>query len=105
MITRWHVRLEVARDDDGPLSDEGIRELTRLLTESGAQPVLTRGDSGTVFVQVTVDAKNDQVAKGEAENVLRARAQEVWTALRLPPFTIAFIDATQDDDPSPPATG
>lgn len=100
MVSRWLVRLELARDDNGSLSDEGIRELTRQLTEDGAMAVLDAGESGTVLVQLTVDAKNDRAARSAAESMLRARAQEVWTALRLPPFTITFVEATRAVEPT-----
>ena len=93
MITRWLVRLELARDDDGSLGDEGIRELTRLLTENGTLPVLSSGDAGTVLVQMTIDAKDDRAARAAAETMLRDRAHEVWTALGLPPFTVTFVEA------------
>ncbi len=42
MVKAWLVRLRLARDDGGPLSDEGIRELTDLLTKKRVFPVLTR---------------------------------------------------------------
>jgi len=93
MVKKWLVRLELARDDDGPLNDEGIGELTDRLTEDLGQPVLTRGDSGTVLVQMTLDATNESAARAAAESMLRDRAQEVWLALGLPPFTITFVDA------------
>jgi hypothetical protein len=32
MVKPWLVRLELARDDGGSLSEDGIRELTDLLT-------------------------------------------------------------------------
>ena len=95
MVKTWLVRLELARDDNGPLSDEGVGELTARLTEDLGQPVLTRGDSGTVLVQVTLDAKTDRAARSTAEQILRYGANKVWLALGLPPFTIAFLDATE----------
>jgi hypothetical protein len=95
MVKTWAVRLELARDDDTSLSDEGIDALTQLLAEQHAKPVLTRGDSGTVFVQVTVDARDDMAARAAAEGMLRDDANTVWAALGLPPFTIAFVDATE----------
>jgi hypothetical protein len=97
MVKEWLIRLELARDDDGPLSDEGIDALTRLLAEgdANAQPVLTRGDSGTVLVQLTLDAKDAMAARSAAELILRAGASTVWSARGLPPFTIAFVDATE----------
>ena len=80
MIKTWRVRLELARDDDGSLSDEGIAALTDLLAENHVKPVLTRGDSGTVLVQVTLDAKNDMAARSAAERMLREGATTVWSA-------------------------
>jgi hypothetical protein len=95
MVKTWLVRLELARDDDGSLSDEGVDALTRLLAEDQVQPVLTRGDSGTVLVQMTLDARDDMAARSAAERMLREGANRVWSALGLPPFTIAFLDATE----------
>jgi hypothetical protein len=95
MVKRWLVRVELARDDDGSLSDEGIEALARLLAEGHAKPVLTRGDSGTVFVQMTLDARDARAARSEAEHMLREGAHSAWSALGLPPFTIAFVDATE----------
>ncbi len=93
MVKPWRVRLELARDDDGQLSDEGVAELTERLTEDLGQPVLSRGDSGTVLVQMTLEATNESAARAAAERMLRDRAQAVWVALGLPPFTITFVDA------------
>jgi hypothetical protein len=101
MITRWLVRLELARDDGGSVSDEGIRELTRLLTQNGALPVLRRGDAGTVLVQMSIDANSDRAARAAAESTLRDRAYEVWAALGLPPFTITFVEAQREGGPRP----
>jgi hypothetical protein len=95
MVTSWLVRLELARDDDGSLSDDGIDALTRQLAEGNVKPVLTRGDSGTVLVQMTLDARDDVGARYAAEHMLRDGANRVWSALGLPPFTIAFVDATE----------
>jgi len=95
MVKTWMVRLELARDDDGSLSDEGIDALTSLLANDQAKPVLSRGESGTVLVQVTLDAKTDRAARSTAEQILRDGANKVWSALALPPFTIAFLDATE----------
>ena len=95
MVKTWLVRLELARDDDGPLNDEGIDELTDRLTEDLGQPVLTRGDSGTVLVQMTIEAANDVGARAAAERLLRDRAHELWATLSLPPFTITFVEATK----------
>jgi hypothetical protein len=96
MIKSWVVRLELARDDDGSLSDDGIGPLTRLLAEEHVKPVLARGDSGTVLVQVTLDARDDRAARSMAEHMLRDGANRVWSALKLPPFTIVFLDATDN---------
>jgi hypothetical protein len=96
MVKTWQVRLELARDDDGSLSDEGLGALTDLLAEKQAKPVLTRGESGTVLVQMTLDARDEMAARSAAEATLRGSANTVWSALGLPPFTISFVDATQD---------
>jgi hypothetical protein len=96
MVKTWLVRLELARDDDGSLSDEGIDALTDLLAEDHVKPVLTRGDSGTVLVQVTLDARDEMAARSAAEHLLRDGANTVWSAQGLPPFTIAFVDVTED---------
>jgi hypothetical protein len=93
MITPWLVRLEVARDDDGPLSDEQLSELSDVLGAYQMHPLLSRGESGTVRVQVTVQATNDQAARSAAERMLSDRAYEVWATHGLPPFTITFIEA------------
>jgi hypothetical protein len=95
MVKTWLVRLELARDDDGSLSEEGVDALTRLLAEEHANPVLTRADSGTILVQMTVEGRDDRTAKSAAEHMLRDGAYTVWSALGLPPFTIAFVDATE----------
>lgn len=96
MVKTWLIRLELARDDNGPLSDEGVGELTDRLTDDLGRPVVTRGDSGTVLVQMTLDATNEWTARAAAESMLRDRAQQVWVALGLPPFTITFVDARQE---------
>jgi len=95
MVKTWLVRLELARDDDGSLSDEGIGALTDLLAEDHVKPVLTRGDSGTVVVQVTLDARDEMAARSAAEHMLRTGANTVWSARGLPPFTIAFVGVTE----------
>jgi hypothetical protein len=95
MVKTWLVRLDLARDDDGSLSDEGIDALTQVLAEGNVKPVLTRGDSGTVLVQMTVDARDERAARSAAEHMLREGANNVWSALGLPPFTIAFLDVTE----------
>jgi NADPH-dependent 2,4-dienoyl-CoA reductase/sulfur reductase-like enzyme len=95
MIKTWVIRLELARDDNGLLSDDGIETLTRLLAEGNGRPVLTRGDSGSVYVQMTLEARDDMAARSAAERMLRDGANAVWLAQGLPPFTITFVDATQ----------
>jgi hypothetical protein len=95
MVKTWLVRLELARDDDGALSDEGVDALTDLLAEEHLKPVLSRGDSGTVLVQVTIDARDDMAARSAAEHTLRDGANTVWSARGLPPFTIAFVDVSE----------
>ena len=95
MDKTWLVRLELARDDDGSLSDEGVDSLTHLLAEDNVQPAITRGDSGTVNVQMTLEARDDMAARSAAERMLREGANKVWSALGLPPFTIVFLDATE----------
>ena len=76
MVKAWLVRLQLARDDGGSLSDEGIRELTDLLTQNRVFPVLTRPDSGTVLVQMMVDATNDMAARAAAAGMLGDRRSE-----------------------------
>ena len=95
MIKTWTVRLELARDDNGALSDEGLDTLRGLLNQGNVKPELTRGDSGTVLVRMTIDARDDMAARSSAERALRDGANTVWSALGLPPFTIAFVGATQ----------
>jgi hypothetical protein len=95
MVKTWLVKLELARDDDGSLSEEGIEALAQVLSENHVSPVLTRGDSGTVLVGMTLDAGDQVGAKSAAEHVLRDGANTVWAALQLPPFTIAFVEATE----------
>ncbi len=95
MVKTWLVRLQLSRDDDGSLSDQGIEALTQLLAEDKASPIVTRGDSGTVLVQVTLQARDDRAARSAAEQALRDGATKVWSSLGLPPFTIAYIDATE----------
>ena len=95
MVKSWEVRLELARDDDAPLSDEAIDALTDLLTEDQAEPVVTQGELGSVIVQMTVDARNEIAARSAAEHILRKGADTVWAARGLPPFTIAFVHATE----------
>jgi hypothetical protein len=95
MVKTWLVRLELARDDDGSLSDEGIDELTQLLAKDHVKPVLTRGDSGTVLVQMTLDARDVMAARSAANQILRDGANAVWSELGLPPFTITFLDVTE----------
>jgi hypothetical protein len=95
MIKTWLLRLELARDDNGLLSDDGIDALTRLLVEGNGKPVVTRGDSGTVLIQMTLQARDDMAARSAAERMLRDGANTVWLAQGLPPFTITFVDATE----------
>jgi hypothetical protein len=95
MVKTWVVRLELARDDDGSLSDEGLGALKDLLAEERLKPVLGRGDSGTVLVQLTLDGKDDMAARSAAEHMLRDGANTVWAARGLPPFTIAFVDVSE----------
>jgi hypothetical protein len=95
MVKTWAVRLELARDDDGALSDDGVEALVHLLEKEHVSPVVTRGESGTVVVQVTIEARDDMAARSAAEQTLRDGANTVWSAMGLPPFTIAFLDATQ----------
>jgi hypothetical protein len=98
MVRTWVVALELARDDGGSLSDEGIAELTELLTKGGVAPVISRPDPETVLVQISVDARNEAEARGAAESGLRDGAHSVWSALGLPPFTIAFQEAKLQGD-------
>lgn len=95
MVGWWVVRLGLARDDRGSLNDQEIRELTDMLIEHRVLPVLTRGESGTVLVQMTIEAANDAGARAAAERLLRDRAHELWVTLSLPPFTITFVQATK----------
>jgi hypothetical protein len=96
MITAWQVSLQLARDDGGSLSDDGIRQLTDRLTDDGVLPVLFRPHSGTVVVRMRIDASSDRSARSAAEILLQDRAHDVWVALGLPPFTITFVDARQE---------
>ena len=98
MIKTWRVRLELARDDDGPLSDEGVDALTHLLAEDDLKPVVTRGEMGAVVVQMTLDSRDDQAVRSVAEHMLHDHASTVWSTLGLPPFTITFVDATEGAD-------
>jgi hypothetical protein len=92
MVKAWLVWLELARDDGGSLSDEGIAELVARLTEDGVKPELKRQGPGTIVARLTVDAMNDQEARSAAESTLSDRAHQVWSALGLPPFTITFVE-------------
>jgi hypothetical protein len=103
MIKAWRVRLELARDDDGVLDDEGIDALTEMLAKEHVRPELSHGDRGTVLVQMTIDARDDMAAKSAAEGVLRQAANSVWSARGLPPFTIAFVDALESPREAPRA--
>lgn len=94
MIKDWLVSIEVARDDNGPLSDEGTAQLTALLTDSGAQPILSQSKDGTVLVSMTARGRNEFEARSTAEKALRDAANVVWSTLSLPPFTITFVEAS-----------
>lgn len=98
MIKPWRVSLELGRDDGAPLSDEGIGRLTQLLTGDRIRPVIAPGDSGAVVAQLTIEATNDMAARSAAEAMLRDRANTVWTALGLPPFTIAFVGIEEEGE-------
>ena len=98
MVKPWLVWLELARDDGAPLSDEGITELTDLLTQDGVKPELNRKGPGTMAIRLTLPATNDMAARSAAEETLRDRAQQVWTALGLPPFTIAFVETKLESE-------
>lgn len=91
MITAWRVSLQLARDDGTPLSDDGIDQLTERLRNDPARPEIIRGP-GALLVQMTVDAADEMAARQAAESRLRGAANEVWVALGLPPFTIAFVE-------------
>jgi hypothetical protein len=62
------------------------------------KPVLSRPDSGTVLVKLTVGARNEMEARSAAERVLREEASAVWSARGLPPFTIAVLTTTRPND-------
>ena len=94
MIKEWLVSIEVARDDNGPLSDEGTAQLTALLTDREAQPILSQSKDGTVLVSMTASGRSEFEARSMAEKTLRDAANVVWSTLGLPPFTITFVDAT-----------
>lgn len=96
MISAWRVRLELARDDGGSLSDEEVRELGDALTEKGVHTILGASESGAVLVQLSIDATGDEAARSAAEGVLRELAREVWAAHGLPPFTITFVETKPD---------
>ena len=101
MVKPWLVRLKLARDDGGSLSEDGIRELTDLLTGNGVLPVVLESQgSGAVLVQMTIDATGDRAARAAAESMLRDRAHDVWLAHGLPPFTITFVEAKPNGDPT-----
>jgi hypothetical protein len=67
-----------------------------MLAQEHMTSELSHGDSGTVLVQMTIDARDDMAAKSAAEQVLRRTATSVWSARGLPPFTIAFVDASEE---------
>jgi hypothetical protein len=91
----WLVRLEVARDDNGAVSDEGVAALTKLLDVAPAKPILSRGESGSIFVELTVDGNDEQAARSTAQGLLRESANTVWRDLGLSPFTISVVEVTQ----------
>ncbi len=92
VITGWRVSLGLARDDGTPLTDEGIDQLTERLSNDPVRPEVTRGDTGAVLVQISVEATDEMSARYAAESTLREAATDVWAALGLPPFTISFIE-------------
>lgn len=92
MISVWRVSLQLARDDGAPLSEDGIGRLTERLANGPVPPDVTRRDPGAVLVEMTVDARNEMAARYAAESTLREAANQVWAALGLPPFTIAFVE-------------
>jgi hypothetical protein len=100
MVRSWLVRLRLARDDGGSLSEDGIRELTDLLTSNGVLPVLENQESGIVLVHMTIDATSDRAARAAAESMLWDRAHDVSVAHGLPPFTITFVEAKPNGDPT-----
>ena len=87
MVKTWLVRLELARDDDGSLSDEGIGALTALLAEHHVKSVLNRGHSGTVLVEMTLDARDDRAARSAAEGA----ASRITTVTRAGVATAAGV--------------
>ncbi len=70
-----------------------------MLTERRVSPSITRGESGTVLVQMTIEATDDIGARAAAERLLRDRAHELWVTLSLPPFTITFVEAKKAATP------
>ena len=100
MVKSWLVRLRLARDDGGSLSEDAIRELTDLLTSKGVLPVVENQESVIVLIQMTIDATSDRAARAAAESMLLDRAHDVWLAHGMPPFTITFVEAKPNGDPS-----
>jgi hypothetical protein len=49
---------------------------------------------------MTIDATSDRAARAAAESMLWDRAHDVWLAHGLPPFTITFVEAKPNGDPS-----
>ncbi|MGZ5353021.1 MAG: hypothetical protein ACXWX0_05295 [Actinomycetota bacterium] len=90
MIAAWLVRLVLARDDGGAVTDQQVAELIDDLTANGMSPVLGHKDPASIRVQVTVQATSDRAALAAAERSVRERAYEVWAAHGLPPFTISL---------------
>jgi hypothetical protein len=93
MIRRWQVRLELTRDDDGPLTEADVESLRLLLDVQRASPTVALGDPGMVSVELTVDARDDMGARSAAERLLRDGANTVWAEMGLPPFTIKSVAA------------
>jgi hypothetical protein len=77
MVKSWLVRLRLARDDGGSLSEDRIRELTDLLTSNGVLPVLENQESGIVLVHMTIDATSDRAARAATESMLGDRARHM----------------------------
>ena len=92
MIKAWRVRLEVGRDDDGVLEDDVVRSLAEALPDGAS---VTRGEPGSVLVELTVQARTDRDAMTAAERSLREAADRVWASSSLPPFTISSARAIE----------
>jgi hypothetical protein len=87
--------VEVARDDHAALNDEALGKLTDALADD--RTTVESQASGVVLVRMTVDATSEWAARSAAEDTLRAAANDVWTQLGLPPFTVTFVGV----DPEP----